>query len=150
MWSQFRVDHIASNCSANSTFEIETHTTDDGGHFLDHWVYTWYSNLPTAYRDTNFGDFMNNIDGTFTDQWTIGTAQLDEVQPWVNYRVTMWTFPGASGTDRFMSNGQLGTHLPGCTFAWCISGEGSWYQAVPWTHVSPSSAPKTKWWNRSS
>lgn len=142
-WSQARVDHIASSCSVNSTYEIETHSTVAGGHFLGDY-YKWYSSLPGAYKDTAFGDGGNTVEGSATKQWAIGTAQLDDVDADTSYRTTMWTDPGTASYDWFMSNGQLGIHPPGCTSTWCIVGVDSYYLAKPW-----NGTPGTTYWDKS-
>lgn len=144
-WSHARVNHIHFNCSVNSTFEIETHSTVAGGHFLGSY-YKWYSSLPSAYKDTTAEDDDNNIDGVSTKQWAIGTAQLDEALPNENYRTTMWTQPGTATVDKFMSHGQLGIQRPpGCTSTWCIYGVDGYHLAEPWTYT-----PGTKYWTKSS
>ncbi|MCP4966410.1 MAG: hypothetical protein GY926_14400 [bacterium] len=145
-WSTLRVDHIASNCSSNSTFEIETHTTVVGGHFLGSY-YMWYSSMPDAYKDTAFGDGDNTISGNPTKQWAIGTFELDEVVANTNYRTTMWTEPGTATTnDIFMSNGQLGVKQPfSCHSTWCVWPVDSYYLASPWTWT-----PGTGYWSKSS
>jgi hypothetical protein len=144
-WSHARVNHIHFNCSVNSTFEIETHSTVVGGHFLGDY-YKWFSSLPSAYKDIGFDDGGNTIEGQSTKQWTIGTAQLDDVLPNENYRSTMWTQPGTATVDKFMSNGQLGIQIPpGCTSAWCIYARDSYYLVQPWIFT-----PGTGYWEKSS
>lgn len=144
-WSQARVDHIASNCSVNSTYEVETHTTDAAGHYLGEF-YRWSSTLPESYQDTGAFDEDNEVDGRATKQWTVGTFQLDEVRSDVEYRATIWTDPGSQGDgDLFMSNGQLGVKQPSiCSSTWCVFAVDAFFLAEPWT-----GAPGVKTWEKS-
>ena len=145
-WSTARVNHIrSSNCSVNSTFELETHTTVASGHFLGSF-YRFDSDLPSAYVDTGILDGNNTVAGVSTRQWTGGTSRLVNVSANRQYRQAIYTNPGAQGSgDPWMMNGALGVRIPaGCHSTWCIFQRDSYFSINPWKYPNGAYYTLTK------
>lgn len=93
-----------------STYEHETQIYN--GSFADYDGY-WSSNLPRAYKDTQFGDSIDNF--------TIGSSQASDIKTYTRYYTYIGLKPGSALSANVKIKGQKGHRWPSwCYSTWCI------------------------------
>lgn len=115
-WAPYRgTTYISRNCifntlffdnrsgfNAESTYEHETHLYKQYANY----GYSWSSNLPRAYKDTQFLDFGG------LDNFTIGTLQASSIQPYKEYCAYMALCPESNINSELWIKGQIGYRYP--------------------------------------
>jgi len=99
-----------SDYSYNRTYEHETQIYDRN--YANYGGY-WSSNLPTAYKDTQYGDNIDNF--------TVGTSRARNLVAYWWYYTYMSLSPQSSSTALCRIKGQIGHRWPTeCYSTWCI------------------------------
>lgn len=95
---------------SNSTYEHETQVYNSK---FANAGSSWSSNLPRAYKDTQFADSIDNF--------TIGSAQASSIKKNYRYYTQMSLKPETARTATVRIKGQLGERRPsGCYSTWCV------------------------------
>ena len=95
---------------STSTYEHETQVYNKN--FADYDGY-WSSNLPRAYRDTQFLDTIDNF--------TVGSAQASSIQTNSQYFTYIGLHAGSASSATVRIKGQKGHRWPSwCYSTWCI------------------------------
>lgn len=128
-WAPYKgTTYVSRNCIFNtlffdnkagfnstSTYEHETHLYSKYANY----GYSWSSNFPRAYRDTQFLDFLNP--GGNLDNFTIGCAQASAIQPYTEYFTYMALCPESNIQSELWTKGQIGFRYPSWSYStWSI------------------------------
>lgn len=120
IWNDWRIGNL-KRIDNNMTYEADATYNPERGTYLGS-VRSWSSNLPRAYRDTEF------LDGVTGDLrvLTVGTANAQRLAPNKYYYTSIRTTRGRQNTDGGGATGQIGYRWPsGCYRAACIFGRAS-------------------------
>lgn len=109
-WQRFVFNNVQDFAGSNRTYEHETQIYDRNyANFGGYWA----TNLPNPYKDTGFGDGIDNF--------TIGTYRADHLRTQVWYWTYMSLTPQSSPTALCKIRGQIGHRFPSwCYSTWCV------------------------------
>lgn len=115
-YQEFLFNNLADYTSTR-TYEHETQVYNKS--FADYGGY-WSSNLPNAYKDTPFGDSIDNF--------TVGCSRGDNLRTGVRYYTYMALRAGSASSSICRIRGQIGHRDPGwCSWTWCIWADATTY-----------------------
>jgi hypothetical protein len=119
-------------CNPQATFEPDAVFSNyDGQHYFGRKL-SWASSLPDKYNDTQA------FDSSDEKVYTVGTADVQQLQPNRTYYTLIRTAPGNSATDTGKVDAQAGVRFPAaCHRTWCVFPEDTKFMIHAWDYSVP-------------